>query len=177
MYLFRGVKACHILVSGEGQIKLAGNRNMVSMNNKQHQTGSVHDFPKHDTHLLPWLSPEILQQVVWGLATFILSYKFYKLGFHLNCNFKICFWCFSLVLWSCVNVLHPVWCKLLGMASFPEQIEQAKGSFFYHPKMIQKSWASILSQISNWTNHSLGCLICGALWFARRCYSHYLGKK
>ena len=60
---YRAVKACHVLVSGNGRIKLSGNRNLISMINSEQRTRKVHDFPKHDTQLLPWLSPEILQQV------------------------------------------------------------------------------------------------------------------
>jgi len=63
LFLRRSVKSCHILLSDDGSVKLSGNRNVVSMLNADGRPSKVHDYPKHDPYLLPWLSPEILAQV------------------------------------------------------------------------------------------------------------------
>uniref|UniRef100_H2Y9J9 Protein kinase domain-containing protein n=1 Tax=Ciona savignyi TaxID=51511 RepID=H2Y9J9_CIOSA len=68
-FIHRGVKASHILVSSDGRVKLSCHRNMITVLNKDYRTTPVHDYPKHDTFLLPWLSPEILQQNMAGYDT------------------------------------------------------------------------------------------------------------
>ncbi|XP_076824418.1 STE20-related kinase adapter protein alpha-like isoform X2 [Clavelina lepadiformis] len=68
-YIHRGVKARHILLSSNGRVKLSSNRSMISMLNEKQRRKNVHDFPKHDIYLLPWLSPEILQQNIKGYDT------------------------------------------------------------------------------------------------------------
>ncbi|XP_078481856.1 STE20-related kinase adapter protein alpha [Ciona intestinalis] len=64
--IHRGVKASHIVLSSDGSVKLSGHRNMISVLNKDFRSAPVHDYPRHDTFLLPWLSPEILQQNMQG---------------------------------------------------------------------------------------------------------------
>ena len=77
------MKASHILVSGDGRVKLSGNRNVISMVNSEQQIHNVHDFPKHDTQLLPWLSPEILQQVMfWFIQLVCSSYRVKRIQEH-----------------------------------------------------------------------------------------------
>ncbi|XP_039266620.2 STE20-related kinase adapter protein alpha-like [Styela clava] len=67
--IHRGIKGSHILVSKTGAVKLTGHRNVIELTREGVQVRKVHDFPKHDTSLLPWLSPEILQQNMQGYDT------------------------------------------------------------------------------------------------------------
>jgi len=65
-FVHRGLKASHILVSSEGQVKLSGHRNVCSCMDPSGKIIKIHDYPTHDTSYLPWLSPEILQQNMDG---------------------------------------------------------------------------------------------------------------
>lgn len=61
--LLRSVKASHILISVDGKVYLSGLRSNLSMINHGQRLKVVHDFPKYSIKVLPWLSPEVLQQV------------------------------------------------------------------------------------------------------------------
>ncbi|XP_072270657.1 STE20-related kinase adapter protein alpha isoform X1 [Pyxicephalus adspersus] len=65
-YVHRSVKASHILVSVDGKVYLSGLRSILSMINHGQRVKVVHDFPKHSSRVLPWLSPELLQQNLQG---------------------------------------------------------------------------------------------------------------
>lgn len=59
----RSVKASHILISTDGKVFLSGLRSNLSMISHGQRQRAVHDFPKYSVKVLPWLSPEVLQQV------------------------------------------------------------------------------------------------------------------
>lgn len=59
----RSVKASHILISSDGKVYLSGLRSNLSMISHGQRQRVVHDFPKYSVKVLPWLSPEVLQQV------------------------------------------------------------------------------------------------------------------
>lgn len=65
-YVHRSVKASHILISVDGKVYLSGLRSILSMINHGQRLKVVHDFPKHSARVLPWLSPELLQQNLQG---------------------------------------------------------------------------------------------------------------
>lgn len=59
----RGVKASHILLSGDGRVYLSGLHSVYSMMREGKRMRAVFDMPHHSPALLPWLSPELLRQV------------------------------------------------------------------------------------------------------------------
>ena len=59
----RSVKASHVLISADGKVYLSGLRSNLSMISHGQRQRVVHDFPKYSIKVLPWLSPEVLQQV------------------------------------------------------------------------------------------------------------------
>uniref|UniRef100_A0A7N4PF29 STE20-related kinase adapter protein alpha n=1 Tax=Sarcophilus harrisii TaxID=9305 RepID=A0A7N4PF29_SARHA len=61
-YVHRSVKASHILISADGKVYLSGLRSSLSMISHGQRQRVVHDFPKYSIKVLPWLSPEVLQQ-------------------------------------------------------------------------------------------------------------------
>ncbi|XP_010138144.1 PREDICTED: STE20-related kinase adapter protein alpha [Buceros rhinoceros silvestris] len=65
-YVHRSVKASHILISVDGKVFLSGLRSNLSMINHGQRLKVVHDFPKYSIKVLPWLSPEVLQQNLQG---------------------------------------------------------------------------------------------------------------
>ncbi|XP_037742846.1 STE20-related kinase adapter protein alpha isoform X5 [Chelonia mydas] len=65
-YVHRSVKASHILISVDGKVYLSGLRSNLSMINHGQRLRVVHDFPKYSIKVLPWLSPEVLQQNLQG---------------------------------------------------------------------------------------------------------------
>ncbi|XP_043911138.1 STE20-related kinase adapter protein alpha isoform X2 [Protopterus annectens] len=65
-YVHRSVKASHILISADGQVYLSGLRSIFSMISHGQRLRVVHDFPKYSAKVLPWLSPEVLQQNLKG---------------------------------------------------------------------------------------------------------------
>lgn len=64
----RGVKASHILLSGEGRVYLSGLHSVYSMMREGKRMRAVFDMPHHSPALLPWLSPELLRQV-WTVTS------------------------------------------------------------------------------------------------------------
>ncbi|XP_056673044.1 STE20-related kinase adapter protein alpha isoform X3 [Monodelphis domestica] len=65
-YVHRSVKASHILISADGKVYLSGLRSSLSMISHGQRQRVVHDFPKYSIKVLPWLSPEVLQQNLQG---------------------------------------------------------------------------------------------------------------
>ncbi|XP_032285853.1 STE20-related kinase adapter protein alpha isoform X3 [Halichoerus grypus] len=65
-YVHRSVKASHILISSDGKVYLSGLRSNLSMISHGQRQRVVHDFPKYSVKVLPWLSPEVLQQNLQG---------------------------------------------------------------------------------------------------------------
>lgn len=59
----RSVKASHVLISAEGQVCMSGLRSIFSLIRHGQRARVVHDFPQYSVKVLPWLSPEVLQQV------------------------------------------------------------------------------------------------------------------
>ncbi|XP_023684968.1 STE20-related kinase adapter protein alpha isoform X1 [Paramormyrops kingsleyae] len=65
-YVHRSVKASHVLVSADGQVYLSGLRSIFSLIRHGQRARVVHDFPQYSVKVLPWLSPEVLQQNLQG---------------------------------------------------------------------------------------------------------------
>ncbi|XP_066554553.1 STE20-related kinase adapter protein alpha isoform X2 [Amia ocellicauda] len=65
-YVHRSVKASHVLISGDGQVFLSGLRSIFSLIRHGQRARVVHDFPQYSVKVLPWLSPEVLQQNLQG---------------------------------------------------------------------------------------------------------------
>ncbi|KAM6945461.1 STE20-related kinase adapter protein beta [Aplochiton taeniatus] len=76
-YVHRGVKASHILLSGEGRVYLSGLHSVYSMMREGKRTRAVFDMPHHSPALLPWLSPELLRQDLHGYG---VKSDIYSLG-------------------------------------------------------------------------------------------------
>lgn len=60
----RSVKASHVLISADGRVCMSGLRSIFSLIRHGQRARVVHDFPQYSVKVLPWLSPEVLQQVV-----------------------------------------------------------------------------------------------------------------
>ncbi|KAF7664159.1 hypothetical protein LDENG_00187250 [Lucifuga dentata] len=71
-YVHRGVKASHILLSGEGRL-----HSVYSMMREGKRMRVVFDMPHHSPALLPWLSPELLRQDLHGYG---VKSDIYSLG-------------------------------------------------------------------------------------------------
>ncbi|XP_028843544.1 STE20-related kinase adapter protein alpha isoform X2 [Denticeps clupeoides] len=65
-YVHRSVKASHVLISADGQVCLSGLRSIFSLIRHGQRARVVHDFPQYSVRVLPWLSPEVLQQNLQG---------------------------------------------------------------------------------------------------------------
>ncbi|XP_047432389.1 STE20-related kinase adapter protein beta isoform X3 [Mugil cephalus] len=76
-YVHRGVKASHILLSGEGRVYLSGLHSVYSMMREGKRVRAVFDMPHHSPALLPWLSPELLRQDLHGYG---VKSDIYSLG-------------------------------------------------------------------------------------------------
>ncbi|TMS11482.1 STE20-related kinase adapter protein beta [Larimichthys crocea] len=76
-YVHRGVKASHILLSGEGRVYLSGLHSVYSMMREGKRMRAVFDMPHHSPALLPWLSPELLRQDLHGYG---VKSDIYSLG-------------------------------------------------------------------------------------------------
>ncbi|TRY98715.1 hypothetical protein DNTS_010267 [Danionella cerebrum] len=61
-----GVKASHMLLSGEGRVCLSGLQSVYSLMKDGKRMRAVFDMPQHSPSLLPWLSPELLRQDLHG---------------------------------------------------------------------------------------------------------------
>ncbi|XP_062303202.1 LOW QUALITY PROTEIN: STE20-related kinase adapter protein beta [Osmerus eperlanus] len=76
-YVHRGLKASHILLSGEGRVYLSGLHSVYSMMRDGKRARAVFDMPHHSPALLPWLSPELLRQDLHGYG---VKSDIYSLG-------------------------------------------------------------------------------------------------
>ncbi|XP_008327548.1 STE20-related kinase adapter protein alpha isoform X3 [Cynoglossus semilaevis] len=65
-YVHRSVKASHVLISADGQVCMSGLRSIFSLIRHGQRAKFVHDFPQYSIKVLPWLSPEVLQQNLQG---------------------------------------------------------------------------------------------------------------
>ncbi|KAM9779674.1 STE20-related kinase adapter protein alpha isoform 2-T2 [Neosynchiropus ocellatus] len=65
-YVHRSVKASHVLISADGQVCMSGLRSIFSLIRHGQRAKVVHDFPQYAVKVLPWLSPEVLQQNLQG---------------------------------------------------------------------------------------------------------------
>lgn len=65
-YVHRSVKASHVLISADGLVCMSGLRSIFSLIRHGQRAKVVHDFPQYSIKVLPWLSPEVLQQNLHG---------------------------------------------------------------------------------------------------------------
>ncbi|KAL8183675.1 UNVERIFIED_CONTAM: hypothetical protein K2H54_048566 [Gekko kuhli] len=65
-YIHRSIKASHILISGDGLVHLSGLNHLYSLISNGQRLKAVYDFPQFSTSVLPWLSPELLRQDIYG---------------------------------------------------------------------------------------------------------------
>ncbi|XP_018421774.1 PREDICTED: STE20-related kinase adapter protein beta [Nanorana parkeri] len=65
-YIHRSVKGSHILISDDGLVSLSGLGHLYSMVRSGEKTKVAYDFPSFSTAMLPWLSPELLRQDLYG---------------------------------------------------------------------------------------------------------------
>lgn len=57
------MKGSHILVGSDGMVCLSGLRKSIMLPQKRDKPQVAHHFPSHAVAVLPWMAPEILQQV------------------------------------------------------------------------------------------------------------------
>ncbi|PIO00731.1 hypothetical protein AB205_0046120 [Aquarana catesbeiana] len=65
-YIHRSVNGSHILISDEGLVSLSGLGHLYSMVRSGERAKVAYDFPNFSTAMLPWLSPELLRQDLYG---------------------------------------------------------------------------------------------------------------
>ncbi|KAM8933612.1 STE20-related kinase adapter protein beta [Pelodytes ibericus] len=65
-YIHRNVKGGHILISEEGLVSVSGLNHMYSMIQRGRLDRVAYDFPNFSTAMLPWFSPELLRQDLYG---------------------------------------------------------------------------------------------------------------
>ncbi|XP_023398123.1 STE20-related kinase adapter protein beta isoform X2 [Loxodonta africana] len=63
-YIHRSIKASHILISGDGLVTLSGLSHLHSLVKHGQRHRAVYDFPQFSTSVQPWLSPELLRQML-----------------------------------------------------------------------------------------------------------------
>lgn len=64
--IHRGIKASHVLLSSEGQVRLSGLHNAYDTIQGGLKVHTVHDFPSNSVNCLHWYSPELLEQNLAG---------------------------------------------------------------------------------------------------------------
>ncbi|NP_001279609.1 STE20-related kinase adapter protein beta [Callorhinchus milii] len=64
--IHRSVRPSNILISGDGHVYLSGLHGLCSMVTEGRRSKFVHNFPEFSASILPWLSPEVLQQDLHG---------------------------------------------------------------------------------------------------------------
>ncbi|XP_069471578.1 STE20-related kinase adapter protein beta isoform X2 [Ambystoma mexicanum] len=65
-YIHRNLKASHILISREGAVCLSGLNRIYSLVHNGQKSKVAYEFPESSTAVLPWLSPELLRQDMYG---------------------------------------------------------------------------------------------------------------
>ena len=63
MLLFSAVKGSHILIDENGTARLTGLRESHCLSPNGYNHTFAYDFPLHAVASLPWLAPEVLEQV------------------------------------------------------------------------------------------------------------------
>ncbi|XP_028018079.2 LOW QUALITY PROTEIN: STE20-related kinase adapter protein alpha-like [Balaenoptera acutorostrata] len=77
-YMHRSVKDSHlVLISTDGKVYLSSLSSNLSMISHGQQQRVVHDFTKYNIKVLPWFSPEVLQQNLQGYDT---KFDIYSVG-------------------------------------------------------------------------------------------------
>lgn len=61
--LVRAIKGSHILLGADGTVCLSGLRKSIMLLQESKSSRIAHHFPAHAVAVLPWMAPEILQQV------------------------------------------------------------------------------------------------------------------
>ena len=57
------MKGSHILIGADGTVCLSGLRKSIKLLQEGDKSRMAHHFPSHAVAVLPWMAPEILQQV------------------------------------------------------------------------------------------------------------------
>ncbi|XP_053328231.1 STE20-related kinase adapter protein beta isoform X2 [Spea bombifrons] len=65
-YIHRNVKGSHILISEDGMVYLSGLDLLYSLVRRGEKAKVAFDFPNFSTSMLPWFSPELLRQDLYG---------------------------------------------------------------------------------------------------------------
>ncbi|XP_053554674.1 STE20-related kinase adapter protein beta [Bombina bombina] len=65
-YIHRNVKGSHVLVSEEGLVYLSGLSRLCCLVGRGEKAKVAYDFPNFSTAMLPWMSPELLRQDLYG---------------------------------------------------------------------------------------------------------------
>ncbi|KAG8432694.1 hypothetical protein GDO86_017077 [Hymenochirus boettgeri] len=65
-YIHRNLKASHILISEDGLVSLSGLSHLYCLIQCGEKMKVAHDFPNFSTAMLPWFSPELLRQDLYG---------------------------------------------------------------------------------------------------------------
>ncbi|KAM4626935.1 STE20-related kinase adapter protein beta [Discoglossus pictus] len=65
-YIHRNVKGSHILVSEDGLVLLSGLSHLHGLVRRGEMARVAYDFPNFSTAILPWMSPELLRQDLYG---------------------------------------------------------------------------------------------------------------
>ncbi|XP_073407605.1 STE20-related kinase adapter protein beta isoform X2 [Dendrobates tinctorius] len=63
-YIHRSVKGSHILISEDGLVSLSGLGHLCSMVRRGERAKVAYDFPTFSNAVLPWMSPELLRQML-----------------------------------------------------------------------------------------------------------------
>ena len=62
-YWHRALKGSHILIGSNGAVCLSGLKKSIFLPMHGYNAQMAHQFPSHAVAVLPWMAPEILQQV------------------------------------------------------------------------------------------------------------------
>ncbi|PFX15987.1 STE20-related kinase adapter protein alpha [Stylophora pistillata] len=69
--IHRAVKGSHILIGADGTVCLSGLRKSIMLPQESNSSRVAHHFPAHAVAVLPWMAPEILQQLARGTVPYI----------------------------------------------------------------------------------------------------------
>ncbi len=62
-YIFSAVKGSHVLIDENGTARLTGLRESHCLSPNGYNHTFAYDFPVHAVASLPWLAPEVVEQV------------------------------------------------------------------------------------------------------------------